>query len=271
MPTDRSSGTGLRFKGQVLSYSTSLPATESDRISEGTARLQAARTARAESRTLVDVAAAEARLREALRLAAGAFDWLEDTGLEDEAHDFIHEAGREARERFPDGCRLVLEDSDYWQECPASLVHTRLGLSPGIVLRVGMCSICGHDPSACEHRPGQVVSVRGGPGPSGYCPICLEMECAHSPDELYRATPGIIWTDADLREISLVPQPRDPDARVTSVELSADALQKVFGPAFRHGRDHAPCFECTLPCGGLHRFEGDPQLTEAPDGIRADG
>ena len=262
MATDLSNELGLRFKGPVLSFSTSLPATEGARISEGRERLQAARTARAESRALVDAAAEEARLRESLRLAASAFDWLEDTGLEHEAHEFVHEAGREARERFPAGCGLVWAESAYWDECPASLMHTRLGLSPGIVFRAGVCSICGQDPAECEHRPGQVVSVCGGPGPSGHCPVCLDTECSHSPHEVYSARPSVIWTDADLPEISLVARPRDPDARVTSMEVGADTIQEVFGPAFRHGSDPVSCTMCLQPCGGLRRFPGDPQLAD---------
>lgn len=224
------------------------------------ARLREARATRANSRLYIDPAAAEARLREALHLVVGAFNWLEDTGLEDEALEFIHEVGKEAHERYPDGCRLLWDDSGYWQECPVWLMHKRVGLSPGIV-HGAVCSACGLDAAECEHSPNQVVTVHGGPGPSGRCPVCLKGACLHSPDHVYVVRPAVIPIDAELQEISLVARPRDPDARITKQEIGESEL-RAYGPALRYGEVEVLCSLCILPCPGLTRLPGDPQLED---------
>ena len=236
----------------------------------GLQRLRDSKAAREQSRRASDETEAERSLRTALDLAYGAFNWLEDTKYEDEAHEVVHELGREALARFPAGCRLVWTGSRYEHQCPVELTHRRIGFSPGMIVRARECSVCGEDPSECEHRPGMTVEVRGGPNSTGRCPVCGKAECEHSPDEVFEVRPSVVITQAELQEISLVHRPLQPDARLTGIPVGRQAVEQSMGPHFQFGEQDVYCSQCSKPCQGFVRFPGDPRLGEQVSEARED-
>jgi hypothetical protein len=114
-----------------------------------------------------------------------------------------------------------------------------------------ICSICGGDPSECPHDFRQRYQVRGGPGPSGYCAVCLRDDCDdHSPDEEFEVQPGAIITEvAAIEEVSLVAKPTQPDARLTALPVDTSDLERVLGSGFEPGTK-VGCSQCLLPCQG---------------------
>jgi hypothetical protein len=132
------------------------------------------RAARAEAAFLssladgLDEPVADLRAREALRLAASALNWLEDSEFEPYAHYRMDELGLKVRLRFPETCALTWTGRDYEQRCRVSIAHKRVGLSPGFIAKHKVCVLCGGDPAECEHMPNRKYRVRGGKGPAGY-------------------------------------------------------------------------------------------------------
>jgi hypothetical protein len=61
----------------------------------------------------------------ALRSYRSALNWAEDTSRQDEAHQQMDAAGRRKRRRF--GCKVEYEDGTYFDTCPVSLGHIRVG------------------------------------------------------------------------------------------------------------------------------------------------
>src|SRR5687768_5205885 len=118
-------------------------------------RLRDARRAfmRARYLALVDTGDAEPAARAALAAARSAMDWLGDTPHFNEAHELLHEIGRFVRTTW--GCWLTQDEQGYWRDCPADLAHIRCGLSPGMIIGASRCSICGQDPTECEHIKGR--------------------------------------------------------------------------------------------------------------------
>ena len=171
----------------------------------------------------------EGELRRALRTLRSAMNWLEDTEEFETAHQRLDAAGRLARESFPSGCRYLMKDGAYFQECPVALAHNRVGLSPGILVRKSECSICHSDPEDCDHITGRTYDGER----------CIR-----------------VITDAEILEVSLVGRPASPDARLESVSVPADELQSRLGSQFVPGMP-APCDRCLGECRGVARpFEG---------------
>ena len=120
-------------------------------------------------------------------------DWLEDTEHFETAHVALDAAGREVRTTF--GCELTFSEGRYWQDCPVALAHTRLGLSPGFVVRSAECSICGRDPWECNHITGRMYDGQ----------LCVR----------------VVTEIEEIMEVSLVPPPRSRSS--TSVTGSSAA------------------------------------------------
>jgi hypothetical protein len=193
----------------------------------------------------------EARIPDALAVAASALNWLEGTEFEDDAHRDLHEMGRYAREHFGEGCHLTWTGSQYEHRCPVVIAHKRFGFSIGFQTKAFLCSICGGDVSECEHLPGREYEVPSGPGPTGYCPVCILKECVeHLASQTYRVEPISILMEGEIEEISLVDRPRQPDARLTAVPIDGKRLANVLGKNFRPGMD-VSCSQCLGPCPGF--------------------
>lgn len=193
---------------------------------------------------------AEELARRALQLYRGALDWAEDTDLEDGAHRALDDAGRWVSETF--GCHLERSGDKYFRTCPVDLAHNRLGLSIGGRSARRICSLCGGDVSECEHLKGTAYLVPGGPADLGWCRVCNEEECEHSPDTHYRASVVSRITDIDMVEVSLVSKPANPEARFQRMSVDSDELRIALGPDFEPGME-VRCHKCLEPCEGLIR------------------
>jgi hypothetical protein len=76
-------------------------------------------------------------------------------------------------------------------------------------------------------------------------------QCSHRSDRLYRATVVSIVKEVDaIREISWVRQPADPEARLTAMPISTEALAEALGPEFELGMP-LNCDKCLTPCSGI--------------------
>lgn len=190
---------------------------------------------------------AETDARKALALFARSLDWAEDTGEEGEAHRLMDEAGAWVRRTF--GCQLARSGNEYCQRCPVALAHNRIGMSIGGTA-VRICSLCGEDFSECEHMPGTAYMVPGGNSGLGWCRVCLQESCDHRSTQRYRVSVIAIIKHMDVQEISLVPKPAHPEARVLELSIPVSDLREVLGDGFIPGSE-VSCDRCLLPCDGL--------------------
>jgi hypothetical protein len=125
-----------------------------------------------------DWAEAEGAARGALEAAVAAFNWLDDVAqdldqrvlididrfshvtavrgwglisagaLLDQAHELAHLTGELVGGLF--GCRLVHDGDEWTKRCPVSLMHIRLGYSPGMTVRYSCCIL---PPGSSRMRP----------------------------------------------------------------------------------------------------------------------
>lgn len=193
-----------------------------ERLRRGTAAYDAAAARIATEGPSPDV---ESELRGSLVTLRSAMNWLEGSNEFEVAHQQLDEAGRTARTVFPNGCNLVHEGSAYFQACPVALAHTRVGLSPGYVVREAVCSVCSQDPEDCSHVKGRTYDGE----------VC------------YR-----IIKRVDVLEVSLVSRPAQPDARIHRISIPSDDLRDSLGDAFTPGVP-IRCDRCTTPCDGVRR------------------
>lgn len=192
---------------------------------------------------------AEGLARRALRQAAEAYWLAEGTELALAAHRELHRMGRWVRQTF--GCELDFRDGTYSTSCPVKLADMRLGFSPGFSAQ-RHCSICGDDLAECPHLRHRLYWVKGGPGATGLCAVCLRDSCTHSVNRLYRvAVVSVISEIDELREVSMVDVPANPLARPISLPIDATRLAERFGAAFRAGMP-VNCDHCLGP------YEGPP-------------
>lgn len=198
----------------------------------------------------------------ALAAYRSALNWAEDTNLESEAHTRLDEAGRWKRQHL--GCRLDYEDGAYYETCPVSLGHNRVGLSVGGVA-TRMCSICALDISECEHDPTEQYLVSGGPGIGSLCRVCAETDCrSHRSHLQYWASPISVVTEMRIDEVSLVARPAFKDARITRQSVDTASLRRSLGSQFALGMP-VSCDQCLRPCGGLIQVEAQSPRGSAPD------
>lgn len=200
----------------------------------------------------VDEVEAELCLRRALSVAASAFNWLEDTEYEDQAHADLHCYGTYTREHFKGNCELGWTGQSYEERCPVSVAHKRIGFSIGFTAQ-RFCSVCGEDLSTCEHVPGRFYDVPGGFGETGVCRVCLRPDCVdHVAEKLYRARAASKIRNMSMVEVSLVAKPKHPDARLLAVPVDSERLQEFLGPDFKMGM-RVSCDQCLGSCAGLDR------------------
>lgn len=202
--------------------------------------------------TAFAVAALEQRSRAALRSAVAAFNYLEDTELAIEAHMQAHAIGEFVAGVF--GCRAERKDGRWFDVCPLSLMHLRVGLSPGFVAR-RHCSVCDGDLADCEHVPGAAYQVVAARDPDGACTICRTVECAaHTPGTSHLVAAHAVIHEADrLDEISTVARPRDPLARYDGVEIPAEEVATLPGSDAPNAM--LECKRCLSPCTGFTAVE----------------
>ena len=178
--------------------------------------------------------------RRALDLAVDAYNCLEDTIDAEWCHQWIHTIGTLVAENF--GCAHELAEGVWFTRCPIVLVHLRVGFSVGFTA-TRVCSICGFDIMECAHVMGRDYPVDGGEDANGNCRVCATRQCRkHREGITYavRAHPLVVTVD-ELREISLVPRPRDPLARIQAVSLQPTEVVR-----YRPDQGDCPC-RCGCP------------------------
>lgn len=181
------------------------------------------------------------KVRAAMPLLRSAMDWLEDTPHFDEAHRRLDVLGAAARAHFPQGCALTFRNGGYFQECPVALAHTRVGLSPGYIVRRAECGICGADPEHCPHIRGRTYDGA----------VCVRR-----------------LVELDLLEVSFVGRPAQPDARVMSVSVPTPKRRAARTAAAGDDGEHVRlCDMCTAPCEGVARpLEAGIRTEQRPPG-----
>jgi hypothetical protein len=194
----------------------------------------------------------EKQARGALDMAVDAFDHLEDTSLASDAHALAHTIGEMVAGLF--GCKAQQENDRWFDVCRLSLMHLRMGMSPGFAAH-RLCSLCKQDFTVCDHIPGATYSVVAARQADGSCNICGSAEsCTSTPDATYPVLAHGIVREADrLDEISAVARPRDPLARVNAVEIPADAIASL--PNHDAANASLHCEWCVAPCTGFTSVE----------------
>jgi hypothetical protein len=204
---------------------------------------------------------AERYARQAIDASVRAFWWAEGTPAEEAQHRLMHRIGRWTRRTL--GCNLHFNGTSYEHVCPIRIAHKRMGLSIGYVTNP-ICSLCGDELSECPHIRGRSYWVRGGVGPSGYCPVCLlQDDCDHRSDRLYRVSVVSIVTNGEVREVSWVGRPGVPEARILSLPIDTQGLVARLPSEFRVGMP-VNCDFCLLPCDGFEEPFGDVTSGDAP-------
>lgn len=165
----------------------------------------------------------ETTARQLLATIRSLMDHVEDTETFEPAHQLLDRAGTFVRETF--GCFLDRAGLAYYETCPVTLAHVRVGFSVGVVIKARLCSICGNDPEDCEHIKG--LHYEG-------------QLCVHQ------------LTELDLQEVSLVARPAQPDARILRQSVSVADLQTALGSEWTPGME-VSCDKCLTPCVGVSR------------------
>ncbi|EAP98830.1 hypothetical protein JNB_01640 [Janibacter sp. HTCC2649] len=167
----------------------------------------------------------EMKLRRSLAVLRSAMDHLEDTPLFEEAHRVLDEAGELARTAYPDGCHLEYRDNGYFHGCPVALAHSRVALSPELLVREAECSVCHGDPRTCDHIPGEIYNGQ----------VCHRR-----------------ITRVDILDIMLVGRPATPDARIQEISIPTPEIARSIGEKFKPGIP-VLCDRCLKPCSGVAR------------------
>lgn len=190
----------------------------------------------------------EREARGALDTAVTAFNFLEDQALADTAHQHAHTVGEFVGQLF--GCEARYRDRRFWDVCPLTLMHLRIGLSPGFTGQ-RLCSVCGEDLSECTHVPGLPVTVLA-ENRDGRCAACHgPWPCSqHLPGTSVDVVPHAVIADMSLHELSWVDRPRQPRARITQLELPDALLQAQLG-RLPNADEILVCHRCQRPCQGL--------------------
>jgi hypothetical protein len=192
---------------------------------------------------------AKVHAQEAIARGAEAFWLAEDSDLETEMHEDLDKYGRWKREKF--GCSYLVEDGTYYQTCPCAIAHTRVGLSPGMLVTERICAICQlRFPEECKHRAGRLYWVEGGRGPRGLCQVCGSNECQeHTEGVRYRTLQVRVVMEAELEEISIVRRPANPLARMTKIPVSWNSIEAE-NPGVKPG-SRVSCNRCLFSCEGI--------------------
>lgn len=188
--------------------------------------------------------------RSAAQYAWDALNYLEDTERRAEAHLLLHQTSELVGGLF--GCRITKRDGTWWHECTSRLGHIRMGMSAGFTAR-RRCSLCLQDASTCSHLAGRRYAHVAMRDAEGICNMCHLIECDHVLGERYEGSVHYVIYEADLLEVSMVPRPRDPLARLTAVEMKADEMADRAGAEQWRlaGETSVRCYSCIAECPGL--------------------
>lgn len=191
----------------------------------------------------------EAMARTSLARAVDAYNFLEDSGLSEIAHQHAHHVAALVGGLF--GCNLEYSDNTYWDVCRLELMHSRWGMSAGFTATRD-CSLCGQDIDSCPHLLDTRYDVTVRRNADEACNVCGQLSCSHTDGETVSVFPRPIMSQLQLHEVSWVPRPRDPLARFTKIELSQEVLRRGMGedPA---GRELC-CYRCLHPCSGFSQM-----------------
>lgn len=192
----------------------------------------------------VQLAAATPHIRAAERAAVRAMNFLDDDPLRNQAHIALHRASQLRRGLL--GCPIEFRDDGYWTTCAFTLAHIRVGFSPGITGTFA-CSVCGEAMEDCDHLPGtRLDHVKQVIGEA--CNICHEATCEHIDGNTYSATVTPLGVSFRSHEVSMVPRPMFPQARLKEIEVTDDlgAMDRVLAKA-----GTLNCDDCFGPCDGL--------------------
>lgn len=185
----------------------------------------------------------------ALASAVRAFNLLEDLPEADDAHLLIHEIGTFVSRHF--GCKIHLRDGLWRWQCPVIVAHLRLGQSVGFTAP-RTCSICRQNimSDQCSHLPGQLYEVQV-TDPSR-CP-CGSSNCgSHPTGATLKACPTSLVEEVDtIDEISWVPRPRDPLARITAISYTPEQMAILMRADIPNTIRTIECFHCRQACTGL--------------------
>ncbi|MFD9720790.1 hypothetical protein [Streptomyces sp. NPDC059076] len=190
--------------------------------------------------------------RDSLQSAVNAFNFLEDTYWADVSHRHAHEVAALTGGIF--GCNVTFKEGSYWETCVLSLMHRRCGMSVGFT-STRKCSLCETDIDTCEHLLDVRYPLAIKRSPTGACNACGGLKCQHKDGEIENVYPRPMLGDLQLHEISLVSRPRDPLARLDSIEIDTYDLKQSLGSDPR-GREIA-CYICLHPCQGFKDFPFD--------------
>lgn len=197
------------------------------------------------------------RLGSAISRVASASYWLAKTPWLSDVHFDMDRMGQFRRERLSIQCALRWTGDRYENRCPIAIAHKRFGLSPEIVTSRIECSVCGQDISECPHLPGRKYRVRGGVAgsPTGACRVCGHNSCGHSPDATYITTRMRVVKGGEVRGVTLVETPKQPEARLTAIPVSWAGLRSSPGPFFYSGQ-RIICDRCVASCQGFAYLPG---------------
>jgi hypothetical protein len=193
-----------------------------------------------------------ATMRAALSKVTSASYWLAHTPWLSDVHFDMDRMGEFRRETLPGECSLHWTGAGYENRCPVAIAHKRFGFSIGMVVPRKECSLCSQDISECPHLPGRLYRVRGGVdgSPTGACRVCGGNACGHSSDITYLAVRVAVIKDvSEHKEVSLVSDPKQPDARLTAVPVPMSSLRNAFGD-FPPGMP-INCDKCVQRCTGF--------------------
>ncbi len=231
---------------------------------------------------------AEKQARAALQGCVNAFNWLEDLlwdipedgyidvdtyrglvennplltlgRLVEEAHAWAHRTGELVGGIF--GCHMNNKNNQWEDNCILSLMHVRLGNSAGMTAN-SVCNACGISCWECDHEPGEMAAVTA-TRDENVCNIChAPSDCGHLEGASYDVRVQPVIKELDLHEVSLVPRPRDPLARITGRSVDDNELRDFFG--FIPSPDaRLLCHQCMFPCEGFRAGRyGDVSIPDA--------
>jgi hypothetical protein len=181
---------------------------------------------------------AETIMRDSLGRLREAFHLASDDG---KISRLLHGRGRILHDLF--GCRVRMDGTTYYKECPVLLSHVKLGFS-----------ICGRNPWDCEHIKGfkydGVLAQRIG----SVCNICLSESCCHLVGEICDNVEAVhIMTNLRLEHVALVDNPANPLARIQSCTLEPDDIRNALPESERElfvpGETVIYCHHCA-DCNG---------------------
>lgn len=160
-------------------------------------------------------------VQESVKASMNALNYLEDHELKEEAHAAIHRSAFIKRGLF--GCSITLQHNEYWTNCPINISHLRIGVSVGITGDFE-CSICGRLVEDCDHLSGETYPAIAKRYTDGTCSICGLVECGHDEGKTFSAQAVSVGRNLQIHEVSLVPRPRYPLARLSEWQKDLGAM-----------------------------------------------